>query len=105
MACLMAAFSVGTAMVSRTSFALGAGYYLLRKQETQSPAWLVLTPAAYERILRALTWGALERCPVLPASALATWSLGMLLFWLRAPGKWRDPEWGTGWRAAPQVDR
>lgn len=38
MACLMAAFSVGTAMVSRTSFALGAGFYLLRKQEIQSPA-------------------------------------------------------------------
>lgn len=38
MACLMAAFSVGTAMVSRTSFALGAGFYLLGKLETQSPA-------------------------------------------------------------------
>lgn len=38
MACLMAAFSVGTAMVSCTFFALGAGFYHLRKQETQSPA-------------------------------------------------------------------
>lgn len=37
MACLMAAFSVGTAMVSLTSFALGAGFYLLGKQEAQSP--------------------------------------------------------------------
>lgn len=38
MACLMAAFSVGTAMVSRASFAVGAGLYLLGKQETQSRA-------------------------------------------------------------------
>lgn len=47
---------------------------LLSSKETGNPkpGWLVLTPDACERILRPLTWGALERCPALPASALAT---------------------------------
>lgn len=102
MACLMAAFSVGTAMVSRTSFATRGWLLSSMEAGNPKPGWLVLTPAACERILRALTWGALERCPALPASALATWSLGMLL--LRAPGRWRDPEWVASSPTSGQVD-
>lgn len=102
MACLMAAFSVGTAMVSRTSFATRGWLLSSKEAGNPKPGWLVPTPAACERILRALTWGALERCPALPASALATWSLGMLL--LRAPGRWRDPEWVASSPTSGQVD-
>lgn len=81
--------------------------WLLSSKETGNPkpGWLVPTPAASERILGALTWSALERCRAMSASTLATWSFGMLLHWLRAPRRWRGPEWGVGQRAAPQVDR